>query len=103
MNGVVFARYSVSLLMRGYLMRHFSQEGKRRLILEGGTSHRMAKSFVKLPVYALSVRRPELWLRLLEWVMLTWVPLRGITLSLFDAPRLHAAAMSPEHVPPEGC
>jgi len=103
MNGVVYARYSVSLLMRGYLMRHFSQEGKRRLILEGGTSHRMAKSFVKLPVYALSVRRPELWLRLLEWVMLTWVPLRGMTLNLFDAPRLHPPVMSPERLPPEGC
>ena len=83
MNDLSFARYSPSLLMRGFLMRHFGAAGLQSFCFEGGTSHQMAGCFNKRTVCYLWARQNRVWLTLLEQGMKQFFPTRGITKTLF--------------------
>jgi hypothetical protein len=50
MNRSGFPAYSLSLVMRTYLIEHEVSRGAQRLYLDGGSSHSLCRSFVKATV-----------------------------------------------------
>lgn len=91
MNGKEFARYSVSLVMRGLLIARFGAEGATRMRFEGGTAHTLSGGFNAGAVYVLQVRQRTIWLRLLERILTRWFPSRAITRNLFGQRRTPAS------------
>ncbi len=83
MNPKHFARFSVSLVMRGFLFAHLGAEGVTRMRFEGGTTHTLSRGFRSGTVHTLRVRKQSLWLNSLERVLTTFFPSRAITLNLF--------------------
>jgi len=79
-----FPRFSISLVMRGYLMARFGAKGLTCMRFEGGTTHALARGFRRGAVYILRARKAPLWLHLVKWVMVTLLPSRAITHDLFS-------------------
>ncbi len=83
MNRKSFARFSVSLVMRGLLLERFGAEGVTRMRFEGGTAHTLARAFHTGTVYTFRAQRQSLFLRSFEQLLTTFFSSRAITRTLF--------------------
>ncbi len=63
MNRADLPAYSLSLVMRCYLMEHAIAEGSTRLYIEGGSVHPIMRSFVRDQITEITVKRrtPYAW------------------------------------------
>lgn len=75
-------RYSLSTVMRSFLIEDAVTHGATRLLVEGGTSQPLGASFRYGNVYTVAVRRDGLLLRLASWIADALFPKRRISTGL---------------------
>ena len=66
MNRADLPQYSLSTVLRSYLLEHEVREGSSRLYIEGGTPHPIGRSFVSGHVNELTLKRSSPYVELME-------------------------------------
>jgi hypothetical protein len=88
MNCADYPEYSLSLVLRSFLIEHSIKKGHERLYLEGGTQHTMKNSFVQEPVHDLIVARGSTYSSLVQRHATRIFPQDNYLLTLLTQPHL---------------